>query len=258
MIEINNFSEINMISIKNKFVDKINESVTNAIGASVVLQIGIQAHASKASEYPDATIHVGSGDPSCPNTRHIKFTPTHIQANQKLVNNRNIILELYLTEIIQHWFDFLAEIYAKAISENVHQSGRFPITKVKMQVDLSSSGSDLINSIENNANANFGFLPASEKLRIVKKILGTTLSEVQIDEACIKTNIQVRNILQHQLGIVSNSDLSDIGVSFIEEDHGNKKENISSGNKITRTYFDLENFVDSLTNVATALVKTQN
>lgn len=117
-----------------------------------------------------------------------------------------------------------------------------------------TTGSALIDNIEASACKNFDFLAAPEKLKIIKTLLGVSLNAISNDTTILKTNIQVRNILQHRNGTVDAKDLSDLGVSSIEKDHGNSTSAILAGQKITRTCFDIENLVDSLINIAKTLV----
>jgi len=242
-----------MQTIRDDFIMKVTQAATNAVGSSVVLQLGITNHQQYAASYPSATAHMGAGPPGTPGVRAVKFSPTHQEIQNTLQSNRNILFELYLTEIIQYWFDFLLQVYREALKRNASGTTSYPIPSAKTKIDLSLTGSALIDNIEASVCKDFDFLNAPEKLKIIKTLLGVSLNTISNDTTLLKINIQVRNILQHRNGIVDAKDLSDLGVSSIEEDHGNSTSSILAGQKITRTCFDMENLVDSLINIAKTL-----
>ena len=187
-------------------------------------------------------------------SRTIKYASTHQETQSILQSNPNILFELFLTEIIQYWFDFLLAIYTEVLEANLLNNSNYPIPDTKLKVNLSLSGVNLSQNIKDTACKDFGFLNASEELKIIKKALGVNLSTIPSDVALLKTNIQVRNILQHRNGIVNQKDLSDLGAASIDEDHGDSQKSIVAGQKITRTPFDIENLTDSLINIAKTLI----
>jgi len=243
-----------MESIKKDFIGKIQSAVTDSIGVYCILGVGKNEHAKSASQYPDARFLVGAGDPNDKNSRIVKFAPTHSSIQNKLDKNPNLILELYLTEIIQHWYDFLIDLYEKSLRCNFYQGAEYPIPKAKINIDLSLKDNALYEQVIETSLKDFDFLSASAKLKIINKILSANFDGIENDIKTLKVNIQVRNILQHRLGSVNKKDLSDLGCSYIEEDHGNKVNRIKDGEKVTRTVYDIETLVDSLTNIANKLV----
>ena len=238
--------------IKNEFIIKITQSAKNAVGSSIVLQIGINGHQQIASTHPNATLRMEAGSPV---VRKINLAPTHQQIQNILTNNRNILFELYLTELVQYWLDFLDNIYRKALQDNLSGATKYSIPLTKCNVNFTLTGQmNLSQSLIDSACNDFNFLAASHKLKTVKKLLGINLLLVANHETVIKTNIQVRNILQHRKGIVCSSDLKKLNVRFITEDHGDTISNIAAKDKITRTGFDIENFVHSLIIIAKTLI----
>jgi hypothetical protein len=199
-------------------------------------------------------LFMGAGPPETP-IRTIQLAPTHQQIQDILSNNRNILFELYLTELIQHWFDFLGAIYKKAITDNLSgAANKYEIPKTKIKVDFNLRDSILKQSLIDSASGDFDFLRASEKLKTVEKILGIDLSSVAKDKELIRENIQIRNILQHRGGIVSAEDLHDLGITSIKEDHGNSTKAIIADHKVTRTGFDIENLANSFIKVSNTLI----
>lgn len=243
-----------MQSIRNGFISEITDKATIAVGASVVLQLGINNHQQIATSHPNATLHMGAGPPGTPGVRAIQLAPTHQQIQNILSNNRNVLFELYLTELIQRWFDFLGDIYKKAINDNLSGAAQYSIPGAKIKVDFTLLGSGLNQSLLDSACGDFDFLSAPDKLKTVRRTLGVDLSPVASDVTLLKENIQVRNILQHRRGIVSSGDLTDLGVASITEDHGNSTKAIVAGQKVTRTGFDIENLANSMVAVSNILI----
>lgn len=243
-----------MRNIKVKFVDKVETSVTEALGFHTLIYFGQMKHAEQTGGTPNARSMFGVGHPSNP-SRMVSYAPRHIDIQRKVQDKSNVILELYLTEIIQHWFDFLGEIYRKALVENYFNNGNYSIPPSKVKLDLTLKDNDLYNSIIESCVRDFDFLQAKEKLKQIKNTLGADLSLLQSEERVINENIQIRNILQHRLGKVTSKDLSDLGISFLSEDHGDSITKISANHRITRTVYDLEKLVLSLKKIADKLVE---
>ena len=157
-----------LISIRDDFIQKITEATEKAIGAYVVLLLGIKEHQTLSKSYPSAPIYVGVGHPNN-QSRTIKYTSTHQAIQTILQSNRNILLELFLTEIIQYWFDFLLAIYTEVLEANLLNNSNYPIPDTKLKVNLSLSGVNLSQNIKDTACKDFDFLNALEKLKIIKK-----------------------------------------------------------------------------------------
>jgi hypothetical protein len=137
-----------MIVIRDKFVDKVRAIASDSVGSFVVLQMGVKQHQQHAALHPNATIQVGAGAPDTPRVRAVKYAPTHGQIQTSLSNNRNLILELHVAKLVQAWFDFLSDVYEKAIDDNLNHSQGYSIPASKFKVDLSLSGSQFKQQID--------------------------------------------------------------------------------------------------------------
>ena len=243
-----------MINIRDQFINKVKAIASDSVGSFVILQLGVQQHKQYANSHPNAKILVGAGGPGTPGNRPVKYAPTHDRIQATLTTNKNMVLRLFLAELVQTWFDFLADIYEKALADNLNGVQSYTIPAAKTKVNFSLSGSLLTQQLKETACKDFDFLPAKEKLKIIKDTLSKNLSDQAAQLDTIRTNIKVRNILQHGNGIVSAEDLSELGSSSIKEDHGNSIKSVTAGQKISRTPFDIENLVDAMVDVACALI----
>ena len=243
-----------MQSIRTNFQTKIETTLSNAVGTSVVLQIGVHHHAVHAKRTPNARLFVGVGPPGEAGSRAVQAAPTHRAIHQLLKQNGNILYELHLAELVQHWFDFLSDLYQKIISEKLRRSANYTPPKTKIHFDFDDASNDVITHIEEMTQKEFDFLNADEKLKAIRKSLNVDLSSYTQDEMTIRANVKIRNISQHGLGIVDASDLRKLGISSFQVDQGGAIDQVGVGQRITRTAFDLENLVGAMTNISGALV----
>ncbi|ENM5859937.1 hypothetical protein NTE23_003891, partial [Vibrio mimicus] len=187
--------------------------------------------------------------------RMISYSPKHIEIQQKPGEKPNVVLELYLTEIIQHWYDFLEDVYKKALTDNYYNNCGYQLSSQKILLDFNSKDNQLYDDIISKSVLDFNFLPAKEKLRILKKLFNADFSDCESELDNLKENIQVRNILQHRLGFIEVKDISDLDGTKIKEDHGDKIVEKSAGQRVSRTVFDLENLVLDLKKISANLVE---
>jgi hypothetical protein len=236
-----------MLNIRDEFVRKISDKASYSIGVYAVLLQGLPYQQSLATIAPDAPIVVAAGPPDTPGVRMIKYAPTHSQAYKIVAENSYKIFEAFLAELVQIWFDFLADIYEQAIDDNLKGVQNHPIPKSEIKVDFSLSGSELTQQLKESARKDFDFLPANKKLEIIRKALQKDLSgkEVQL----IKTSIKIRNMLQHGNGIVSPEDLKDLGVSAIQEDHGHVIQDVLVSKKVSVTPLVMQKTFEVVDNV---------
>jgi len=100
----------------------------------------------------------------------------------------------------------------------------------------------------------FDFERSDEKLKTISRTFGENLTaEEEQSRQVIQENIAIRNVIQHNHGVVRQEDLKRAGVKSFTIDHGDRMETAGIGQRVTRTAFDLEIFANALKTVATAL-----
>jgi hypothetical protein len=124
-------------------------------------------------------------------------------------NYNSIIVELVFLRIVQHWYDFLNKIIELVVKE--HISGvkiykDIPITNVAFDLNNFCSTEDLPELIKDSFDKNIKNIDKTKK---ITKCLGVTLDNDS--QQCIKKAIIVRNLLEHNKGIVRQKDLNDLG-----------------------------------------------
>jgi len=188
---------VTMKGIKENFISKITYSAKKSTGLSLVLKLGTELCKKNPATNPEDKLVIGAGHPDDKNSRLVKYSLTYEENDILLNRSRDILFELFLTEIIQHWFTFLLEIYENALLENLRGGNKYPIKVSRLTLDLSKERDELIENIHENACRNFDFIKADEKLKTVKNLLNVNLVQIENDIKILKSNIKIRNILQH-------------------------------------------------------------
>ena len=164
-------------------------------------------------------------------------------------------MELVLSELVQHWSDYLLELYKEIIKKSLRGEGGYKIPKLQPKIDaikISSTNLELV--LIDACLESFDFESSQNKLPIIKKALDADLSGVSDDIANIKKFIIVRNICQHNLGIVRVDDITLLGLANISLDAGNSTRHFKVGDRLELSPFDIEACADSIIAIAQALV----
>ncbi|MBH0562944.1 hypothetical protein I3A51_04525 [Salmonella enterica] len=244
-----------MQTLRDEFIAEVTKLTTEAMGVYVILLLGTGHHTEIANDYPDAPIQIGTGHPDLPGARSVKnYIPTHKEIHTKLTGNRELIFELFLSQLVQKWFDFLNRIYEKALNENLVNNGTYPIPIAKARIDLSANPLDFILDIKTSACREFDFLNSKEKMKTIINILGAKQRISHSDKLILNENIAIRNIFQHAGGIVDKKSLDDLGIQSLQSDEGRKIINIKAGDQAIRTAYDIEIFTNTLINIAKSLI----
>ena len=244
-----------METIKDSFINKVKSAATLGIGVQLILGIGHREHKKTAAKYPDAWLMVGVGAPTDPDPRVVKYIPTHKMASDLIEANPNVVLELVLTELIQYWFDFLSDVYRYLLSKVLAGDTTIKLRKCQVKLNPTDLGIGDINTyVENSCVDAFDFENAQEKLVIVRKALNVDLTGVQNQVNEIKKFITIRNIFQHNLGVIRHDDITAIGSTSITLDEGDKITEYKVGDRIKISPFDIEICADSLIEVNNALI----
>ncbi len=245
-----------MYQTKVEFVDSIGSIACEAFGLFVILEWGLTDHLTTVAENPNARMMIGVGFPE-EKKRIIKYIPTHKEVHDKLYNNREVIFERYISVIVQKWYDFLAKIYKNALVSNIEGNTQYSIPSEKLKIDLSKKSNLILENVIESAVKNYDFLNSDEKLSVIKKTFNVDNARWDAsrnDLDVIKENVLIRNIFQHNHGIIKAEDLQHLGKEYFEEDYGDSKKKKTVGMKIIRTPFDIENCVDSMIRAANMII----
>lgn len=248
-----------MKTICNSFVNRIKNTTKLGLGASTIFQLGHNCYIETALKFPDAQILIGSGKPNEPNARIIKYATTHKELFKLMENNKGLLLELVLSELVQHWFDYLLEIYKEVIKKSIRGEKCYNLPKLQPKIDVTKISSTNLEQVLIDASVeSFDFETSQNKLHIIRKALNVDLSNVSNDVESIKKFITIRNIFQHNLGVVRTDDVVGLGFANISLDTGKSIRQFKVGDRLELSPFDIEAYADSIIAVSQALVSSNS
>jgi hypothetical protein len=150
------------------------------------------------------------------------------------------IHELVHAQMVQKWYDFLNQLFEKVVKDHFSGVKSYPkVPQLKVTIDFSIDNSTtLIQNIPERAREWFDFIKAEEKINKIEKILG-----IQIDQqlkSSIKKHIIVRNILEHNNGVIRDRDVKDLGSQVINlfDDSATDKD-FKVGDRVKITFYEL-------------------
>lgn len=240
--------------IRDDFHASIRTEIEVALGLYFVLNVGRVQYAQIANSYPNSRAFVGSGNPIS-NPRTIAFAPTHSFVSNTLAAQPNLVFEGFHASIVQHWFDFLLKVYTFCAGEAISGVRHRNIPDIDIAYNFERApGVSLETSLVIACREAFDFKQADEKLRVVRTALGVDLQGVQSEVRVIKENIIIRNMIQHNKGIIRDEDLRRLGANSISCDEGNAVIQKVAGDRVQRTAYDLEACVTAMMTVSSVLV----
>lgn len=163
-----------MQAIKVSFQSKIRTEIENAISVFIVFRgFGAASFLKQTSQTPEARAQVGAGDPANPSTRTIKFAPLHQQTADLIARTPDVTNEGFLSNIIQHWFDFLEGLYSDELQRALsgQQTGLKSIAVRRLNLETYTNSSHDQAVIEAAIEHFSRGSDAREKLDIVQKCL---------------------------------------------------------------------------------------
>ncbi len=139
------------------------------------------------------------------------------------MDHPNRVIELFHGELIQYWFDFLADIYFHMVLTVLDGTNTWALPRTQIPIDLKEHDPNQTNDLlAKSLYESFTFLPAKQKREIVFKALSTSksmadrLAKVKAKVAFIEQNVTIKNVIQHHHGVLKKSDLDFHGVTYFE------------------------------------------
>lgn len=238
--------------IRKAFLLATDRSVALAQSLLVLLKAGEISLRDHNQRHPDATFTLGGGPPTA------SSTSVDIRISDVLDNYQrrsSSTEELVHTQMVQQWYDFLEDIYSYLLRDHVIHGIPHPkLGIVTTKLDLRKPG-DWIERAVAGAVREFSFTDAASKFRTVARAL-----EVEVPQelfAAVKKHVQVRNILQHNDGVLRRSDLRSLGAvgSFITlQGNSNGPVQFNLGERVVVTFSELVTLREDFHSAAWQLV----
>ncbi len=152
-------------------------------------------------------------------------------------NNKGAIAELIYGRIVQQWYDLLNKIIEQIVKEHLAGIKSYPkIPTVKVELDFNIE--NFLEEVPKLARENFDFTKAVEKTKVIETSLEQNLDEELKQQ--IKKTIIVRNLLEHNQGIVRDKDRKQTGTNSIKLiDNSCQEKDFQTDEKVEITIYKL-------------------
>jgi hypothetical protein len=162
------------------------------------------------------------------------------------------VLILVHAGLVQEWSIFLDSIFSKGVFFllKVGNGSRLPRGTLDLNQLDPANLNKLRESIATAACENFSFRPYDNKTKIICSMFGVDddPGNSASDSAKMRKHVEIRNIFQHNRGIVRNKDLERIGIKFfkiLQDDQS--YEDYAEGNKIILTFCEIQDLNKTIT-----------
>lgn len=170
-------------------------------------QIALKAHLDR---YPEAAFMVGIGHPE---TATVSTMPRPVRLLLEVFSQRDTVTdELIHAQVIQYWHDFLDELLLELARRHFTGSRTYPgLGTIQLRLDCRQvDHSCLVDQVVERAAREFAFMEAMDKLRLAARALGVSIPQ-ELTRA-IRKDVMVRNVLQHNDGMLRDEDLKRLGL----------------------------------------------
>ncbi|OUL27061.1 hypothetical protein BV378_10270 [Nostoc sp. RF31YmG] len=124
------------------------------------------------------------------------------------LTHKEVITELFYGRIIQLWYDFLNQIIEQLVRVSFIDSSKYP--KLHEKISFIKTIDENIKIIRRNFDNSSGV----DKIDKVEEYLGQKIDENL--RQLIKVAITVRNLLEHNQGVIRDRDLNVLNITAIE------------------------------------------
>ncbi|MFB2877487.1 hypothetical protein [Floridanema aerugineum] len=247
-----------MQEIRNLFKNDLEESLLLAHSLSAMLSLGQVQIAEIISKNLDS----GSKYiiPSC-NQSDFYLAVLHQTSYGDILGtycaHPGAVEEMIHARLIQRWYEFLSQVFEKILDD--HFSGISNYNKrVSIEIDLkflTDTKENLVTNLKERSVESFRFLKAKEQVKKIETLLDHKIPG-ELGQS-INKHITVRNIFQHNKGVVRDDDLNFLGLqgNGITIFHSSTNPLlVKPGEKIILTFYELLKVGHDLCQAATFLI----
>jgi hypothetical protein len=174
--------------------------------------------------------------------------------------HQTAVQEMIHGQFVQKWLDFLDRMFGQILDGHLSGRASYPDLSgsIELKLDLldlsAILGPNLIPIIQESALRWFNFLKPEDKLKKIKKALKVASDETL--ERAVKKHILVRNLFQHNNGVLRQDDIDRLGLKAITLlDDFNKPIEFKVGERLIVSFCELNAVRDDLYKMASLLIK---
>ena len=165
------------------------------------------------------------------------------------------IPELVHAQMVEKWYDFLNQLFEKIVIDHFSGVKSYPkVPELKVTIDFSIDNSTtLIENIPERAREWFDFIKADKKIGKIEKLLGIRIDQQLKSD--IKKHIVVRNLLEHNKGVIRCRDVNELGNQVINliDDSATSKD-FKVGDRVKITFYELLRIRDDFHKAASIMI----
>jgi hypothetical protein len=238
-----------------KFALNLALSIDMAHSLTALVRWGEIAVKAYLDRYPEATFTVGIGHPE---TATVSTTPRPLRRLLEVFSHRDTVTnELMHAQVIQYWQDFLDELLLELTRRHFTGSRTYRgLGAIQLRLDCRQvNDENLIDELVERAGREFAFMEAAEKLRLAARALGASIPQ-QLSRA-IKKDVTVRNVLQHNDGILRDEDLKRLGLKGaglpLRDNRGEERRH-HAGDRVAISFWEVMGVCADVLEAATVLI----
>lgn len=161
---------------------------------------------------------------------------------QPMSTHESDVIILIQTALVQEWNIFIDSVFYATILHFLEMGDvdKLPTERVDLKKIVSSDICSLRKSIATAARESFSFKPYDNKIEILRKIYKVNDGPI---ESVLKKHVEIRNIFQHNRGLVRQTDLiktGGAGFDILQEDQTKKIYKV--GDTIILTLCEVKHF----------------
>ncbi len=253
---------MNFTFIANEFRNARAKTLESAVAIHAAVAEGTKNFAALCNEDPTKRLEIEEPISSTyRSTIHMGITNQMV--HKHLSKYPHQVIEIFHAQLVQHWFDFLANVYRAMVMDTLKRDYDWKLPSAGIKISFGDFGVKPMDfNIAQSCVREFSFKSAKEKQKIVFKALcpglneSKRLEEVKASISVIEQNIEIRNILQHHHGKIRVENLGRTGCKHFQiAISDTEKIEVKAGDQVFRTFRDLEFFSEAISEVLQELKK---
>lgn len=227
--------------VQERFLNALNEELHAAISLTYVVDLGKNKFESHPETSRGTYRHgfISINEPEL--GMFANSSVDVVDAYEFVKTNSTLVFEVFHNLMIQSWFQFLSGLHREMIYSLRHAERKYDIDKKKISISLELlSKKHLPDVIFHDICDDFERENADKKISIVLKGLGKNSATLEPELSIIRQEIIVRNLIQHNKGVIRDEDIEKNGKSFTKVDMtAGRIEKLSAGQRIQRDLSDI-------------------
>ena len=243
-----------------KFKKSIKSELLAAISIDFIIKMGKDAYLENEAQIDQSLLSHGFIDFTIDEDCELSNTWKSVKDCYDFVDdNPYYLVEVFHGLMIQSWHVFLADIYAEMTYSTRHADKVYSIGKIEVNINPEELSKDYLpDAIRIRSTQKFKFYPTDKQLSIINKALEIVVDDLNPEIKKIKQEINVRNLIQHNKGIIREEDIERNNGNFTHvHQTESRNEVFYVGDRINRDILDLRVLAGNFFSIAEKMLKKE-